>query len=48
MVVPIGMLTMSFRAFKALRNFEWIGNLEMPDEMVQILTHKSLHELGLK
>jgi hypothetical protein len=47
--VIIGMLKTSLPAFKALRDFEWIGYSDMPVEMVQALlnTHKHLHGLGL-
>ena len=39
----------SLTAFKALRNFEWIGYPDMQVEMVEALlkTHKYLHGLGL-
>jgi hypothetical protein len=47
-LILTGLLNTSLRAFKALRDFEWIGYIEMPEEMVRVLSHKRLHGLGFK
>ena len=47
-LILTGMLNISLRAFKALRDFDLVGNLEMPEEMVRVLSQKRLHGLGLR
>lgn len=44
-----GIFKTSLPAFRALRDFEWIGYPEMRAEVVQtvLTTHKHLHGLGL-
>ena len=50
MIIITGILKISLPAFKALRDFEWIGNLEMPTEIIEALlnTHKPLHGLNFR
>jgi hypothetical protein len=49
-LIFIGIVKMSLPAFKALRDFEWIGNPQMPEWMVKVLlnVHKDLHGLGFR
>ena len=45
----VGMFREALPAFKALKEFEWIGYPEMRQDMIQAVlsTHPHLHGLGL-